>query len=68
MTLYKVTTELKTTWWMKALRFCRIKSKRTELEIYLNYNGYEVGDMIHKLKILDKEEAEGIYVNSLGYC
>lgn len=73
MTIYKVTTELRTNWWIKLLRFCRIKSKRKDFQIYLNYNGYEVGDMIHsdiggKLKILDKEEVEGTFVNNLGYC
>lgn len=73
MTVYKVTTELKNTWWPKVLRFCRIKKKRKEFEIYLNYNGYEVGDMIHsgiggKLKILEKEKTEGTFVNNLGYC
>ncbi len=73
MTAYKVTTELKTTWWLKVLRFCRIKKKRTEFEIFLNYNGYKIGDMIHsgiggKLKILDKEEVEGTFVNNLGFC
>lgn len=68
MTVYKVTAELKTTWWLKVLRFCRIKKKRKEFEIYLNYNGYEVGDRLQSLKILDKEEVEGTFVNNLGYC
>lgn len=68
MTIYKVTTELKTTWWLKVLRFCRIKSKRKVFQMYLNYNGYEVGDMIDSLKILEKEETEGTFVNNLGYC
>ena len=71
MTIYKVTTELKTTWWLKALRFCRIKKNRTEFEIFLNYNGYKVGDVIYSttnLKILEKEERQGTFVNNLGYC
>lgn len=68
MTVYKVTAELKTTWWLKALRFCRVKSKRTEFEIFLNHNGYQIGDMIESLKILEKEEVEGTFVNNLGFC
>lgn len=68
MTIYKVTTELKTTWWLKVLRFCRIKSKRTEFEIFLNHNGYQIGGMIESLKILEKEEVEGTFVNNLGFC
>lgn len=71
MTIYKVTTELKTTWWLKVLRFCRVKKNRTEFEIFLNYNGYKVGDVIYSttnLKILEKEERQGTFVNNLGYC
>ena len=71
MTIYKVTTELKTTWWLKVLRFCRVKKNRTEFEIFLNYNGYKVGDVIYSttnLKILEKEERQGTFVNNLGFC
>ncbi len=68
MTIYRVTTELKTTWWLKVLRFCRIKKNRTEFEIFLNYNGYQIGGMIESLKILEKEEVEGTFVNNLGFC
>lgn len=71
MTIYKVTTELKTTWWLKALRFCRVKKKRTEFEIFLNHNGFKIGDIIQGttyLKILEKEEVEGTFVNNLGFC
>lgn len=71
MTIYKVTTELETTWWTKILRFCRVKKSRTEFEICLNYNGYKVGGIIQStvlFKILGKEEVEGTFVNNLGYC
>lgn len=76
MTIYKVTTELKTTWWLKALRSTLIphilrKKNRKEFEIFLNYNGYKVGDVIRStvhLKIIDKEEREGTFVNNLGFC
>lgn len=71
MTIYKVTTELKTTWWLKVLRFCRIKKNRAEFEIFLNYNGYKIGDVIYSttsLKILEKEERGGTFVNNLGFC
>jgi hypothetical protein len=71
MTIYKVTTELKTTWWLKLLRFCRVKKNRTEFEIFLNFNGFKIGDIIYSitnLKILEKEHQEGIFINNLGYC
>ena len=59
MILYKVTTELKTTWWIKVLRFFHVKRKRLEFEIYLNYDGYNIGELLYssveKYKILDKE-------------
>ncbi len=32
MVTYKVTTELTTPWWLKVLRFFRIKKKREEFE------------------------------------
>jgi hypothetical protein len=72
MVIYKVTTELKTYWWMKALRFCRIKKKRKEFEIYLNYDGYNIGELLlssaGRYKILDKEHQDGTFVGNLGYC
>lgn len=72
MTIYKVTTELKTTWWLRLLRFLRIKGRRVEFEIFLNTNGYLIGETLHtnssKFKILSKESREGSFVNNLGYC
>jgi hypothetical protein len=73
MILYKVTTELKTSWWMKILRFLRVKKERTEFEICLNYGGYNIGDMLHsgisgKLKILEKEHQDGTFIGNLEYC
>ena len=36
MTEYTVTTELKTPWWLKTLRFFRIKIKEKNLQYCLN--------------------------------
>lgn len=72
MTAYKVTTELKTTWWLKVLRFCRIKKKRTEFEIFLNHNGYQIGELLlsstGRYKILAKEHQDGTFIGNLGFC
>lgn len=68
MIVYKVTTELKTTWWMKAFRFCRIKGKRIEFEMYLTYPYYNIGDTMKEGKIIGKEHIDGLFVNELGYC
>lgn len=57
MTTYLVTTELKTSWWMKFLRWLRIKPKRNEFKLVVQYNGYCVGQIITtdtKLLILRK--------------
>lgn len=57
MIRYKVTTELKTVWWLKVLRFFRIKNKREEFELCFQHVGYEEGDILtttnnSKIKIL----------------
>ena len=57
MTTYKVTTELKTLWWLKLLRFFRIKKKREEFELCFQYGVFEKGDIVltsynEKIKIL----------------
>ena len=57
MTTYRVTTELKTPWWLKLLRFFRIKDKRTEFYITFDRTFYEAGDIVEpktgiKLKII----------------
>jgi hypothetical protein len=56
---YKVTLEIKTPWWLKLLRFFRIKEKRTDFELELN-NPYLIADDIlfagegGSLKIVEK--------------
>lgn len=47
MTTYTITTELKTTWWLKLLRFLRIKSKRVEFNIAIHCNIYEKDDILN---------------------
>ena len=57
---YIVTTELRTPWWLKLLRFFRIKNKREEFTILLKYDGYNINDIILStskgvdLKVLNK--------------
>ena len=57
---YIVTTELRTPWWLKLLRFFRIKNKREEFTILLKYYGYNINDIILStskgvdLKVLNK--------------
>ena len=56
MTTYLVTTELKTPWWLKLLRFFRIKSKRQEFYITFVTTPYEPNEIIDtgnsKIKII----------------
>ena len=60
MTEYTVTTEVKTSWWLKILRFFRIKNKRECFTILLTYDGYNINDIILStskgvdLKVLNK--------------
>ena len=60
MTEYTVTTEVKTSWWLKILRFFRIKNKRESFTILLTYDGYNINDIILStskgvdLKVLNK--------------
>ncbi len=46
MVTYKVTSELKTPWWLKLLRFFRIKSKREEFYLYLDYKPFKKGEIL----------------------
>lgn len=46
MIAYKVTTELKTSWWVRLLRFFRIKSKRTEFELSFEKLWFKEGDIL----------------------
>lgn len=46
MTTYTITTELKTHWRLKLLRFFRIKNKREEFKITLDYSYYKKGDIL----------------------
>lgn len=46
MTTYTVTTELITPWWLKLLRFFRIKKKREEFELTFANPWFDVGAII----------------------
>ena len=60
MTTYLVTTELKTPWWLKLLRYFRLKKNRESFEIVLNWGKYNINDIIvatsrgEDLKVLAK--------------
>lgn len=43
---YLVTTELYTPWWLKLLRFCRIKSKRQEFELVFEIPWFDIGTIL----------------------
>jgi len=43
---YLVTTELCTPWWLKLLRFFRIKSKRQEFELVFEIPWFDVGTIL----------------------
>ena len=59
---YIVTTELRTPWWLKLLRFFHIKNKRESFEIVLNWDRYNINDIILStskgvdLKVLNKTQ------------
>ena len=46
MVTYNVTTELKTSLWLKLLRFLRIKSKRTDFEMVMLKDWYSKDETI----------------------
>lgn len=46
MVTYNVTTELKTSLWLKLLRFLRIKSKRTDFEIVMSKDWYTKNEIV----------------------
>lgn len=46
MVTYTVTKEIKTPWWLKVLRFFRLKNKREEFEILLNWDKFNSNDII----------------------
>ena len=46
MVTYKVTTELKTSWWLKILRFFRLKSKREDFELSFEKLWFKEGDIV----------------------
>lgn len=58
MVSYKVTTEIRTSRWLKVLRFLRIKSKREEFEICFDKDLFRLGDIINNgsndIKIIGK--------------
>ena len=58
---YKITTELKTPWWLKLLRFLRLKERRQEFDLILGYDGFNKGDVLsngfhQEMLILEKYE------------
>jgi hypothetical protein len=62
---YKVTTELKTPWWLKLLRWFRLKPKRDEFDLLLGYDGFNKGDVLSngfngEMLILSKYERNNI--------
>ena len=58
MTTYTVTTELKTSWWLKLLRFFGIKNKREEFYITFVKTPFEKDDIVEtgsgKIKIIEQ--------------
>lgn len=46
MVEYRVTMELKTSWWLKILRFFRIKNKREEFTICFPECYFQKGDIL----------------------
>jgi len=46
MTVYKVTTELKTPWWLRLLRFFRVKDKRKDFELTFEKPWFKEGDIL----------------------
>lgn len=60
--IYKVTTELKTSWWLKILRFFRIKNKRQEFYVSLDNKSYifETGTILEtsgcKIKVISAKK------------
>ena len=56
MTTYTVTTELTTPWWLKLLRYFRLKNKREEFYLTFASTPYEKDDILEtgncKIKIV----------------
>jgi len=50
MATYKVTTELKTPWWLKLLRFFHIKKKREWFEIAFHGGSFSSMDLLKSEK------------------
>lgn len=46
MTIYTVTTELRTNWWLKILRFFFIKKGIEKFEICMNSSSFKKGDIL----------------------
>lgn len=59
MTKYTVTTELKTPWWKKVLRFVRIMKSRKKFELLFIEDYYSVGALLEtsscKVLIIGKQ-------------
>ena len=44
---YRVTTEMRTPWWVRLLRFFRLKAKREEFELVLESDVFKKGDRLN---------------------
>lgn len=58
---YKVTTELKTSWWLRLLRWLRLKPKREDFDLLLNYDYFKVGEILDngfhtRMKVISREK------------
>lgn len=58
MVQYKVTLEIKTTWWEKLLRWFKLYPKLTTFELVFGGDYYKIGEILsvgeNEIKILEK--------------
>ena len=55
---YTVTSELETSWWLKLLRFFRIKNKREDFTILLTYDFFQE-NLLHLALQSGEEKKKG---------
>lgn len=61
MTTYLVTTEIKTSWWLKVLRFLRVKGKLQTFKSCLEYSCFNENDILNTgnsgdLKVISRKK------------
>lgn len=61
MTTYLVTTEIKTSWWLKVLRFLRIKDKLQTFKLCLEYSSFNENAILNTgnsgdLRVISREK------------